>query len=60
MSGYRCYFLDNSDRIAACQKLACEDDIQAQENAYRLLVGSSHAAVEIWQFDRKVYRADRG
>ena len=56
---YRCYFLDDSDRVTACEKIPGDHDAQASECADGLLAAGAHAAVEVWELARKVYRADR-
>jgi hypothetical protein len=59
MVSYRCYFLDFTNHVAASQAIHCEDDGEAQTRADALLADSVHAGIEVWQLERKVYRADK-
>jgi hypothetical protein len=59
VASYRCYFLDFRGRVASSQAIQCEDDSEAQIRADELLVDSIHAGIEVWDLDRRVYRADK-
>ena len=57
MSSYRYIFLDSSDHVADFHVIACETDTQAQARADRLLAAYDYRGIEVWDRDRKVYRA---
>ena len=50
MSNYRCYFLD-------FRLIECETDSQGQARADRLLAVCGYPGIEVWDRDRRVYRA---
>ena len=54
---YRVYFLDSGEHVAATDVIECDTDNQAQARADLLLAGSGYPGIEIWDRDRKVYRA---
>jgi hypothetical protein len=56
---YRYYFLDASDHVSATGLADCETDEQVQARADRLLAGSDHAGIEVWDGGRHIYRADK-
>jgi hypothetical protein len=57
MSSYRYLFLGSSDLVADCHLIESEADIQAQARADRLLAVGDSPGIEVWDRDRKVYRA---
>jgi hypothetical protein len=57
MSSYRYYFLDSADHIADFHLIECETDRQAQTRADRLLAACGYPGIEVWDCDRRVYRA---
>jgi hypothetical protein len=54
---YRFYFLDAADRVAAAEVFHCANDVDAQARADKLLTGSIHPAIEVWDRIQVVYRA---
>ena len=54
---YRYYFLDSADHIADFHLIQCETDSQAQVRADRLLAACGYPSIEVWDCDRRVYRA---
>jgi hypothetical protein len=56
---YRYYFLDPADHVSATGLIDCETDDQLQAHAHRLLAGSDHAGIEVWDGGRHVYRVDK-
>jgi hypothetical protein len=54
---YRFYYLDARDRVAAAEVFHCDNDIDAQARADRLLTGSIHPGIEVWDRIQVVYRA---
>ena len=57
MSRYRYHFLDSADHVADFHVIECETDSQAQVRADRLLAAYGYPGIEVWDRDRKVYRA---
>ena len=57
MSSYRYHFLDSADHIAEFHLIECETDRQAQTRADRLLAAGAYPGIEVWDRDRRVYRA---
>jgi len=57
MSRYRYYFLDSADHITDFHLIECETDGQAQVRADRLLAACGYPGIEVWDRDRRVYRA---
>ena len=57
MPSYRYYFLDSAGHIADFHLIECETDNQAQVRADRLLAACGYPGIEVWDRDRKVYRA---
>jgi hypothetical protein len=55
--GYRCYFLDSADHVAATDVIECETDACARARADVLLAACDYPGIEVWDRDRKVYRA---
>jgi hypothetical protein len=54
---YRCYFLDSADRVAATDLIACDTDAEAQARADIRLEAGDYPGIEVWDRDRRVYRA---
>jgi hypothetical protein len=54
---YRVYFLDSGDHVAANDLIECETDDQARGRGALILLGSDDPGIEIWDRDRRVYRA---
>jgi hypothetical protein len=59
MSMYRYYFLDAADHVSATGLIDCETGEQVQARADRMLAGSDHAGIDVWDGGRRVYRADK-
>jgi hypothetical protein len=56
MATYRCYFLDDQDRIQLGENLECNDLEDAITTAHEMLVGRPHYhSVELWQGSLRVY-----
>jgi hypothetical protein len=58
---YRCYLLDNQNRISGVHELDAASDIAASERARTVLAGEPQhfTAVEVWNGARKVDYAAR-
>jgi hypothetical protein len=57
MHPYRCYFLNEADRIVNVEIGSCRDDAQAHDWGMALLrKRPRYPAVEIWDLERKVGR----
>ena len=54
---YRFYYLDAADRVAAAEVFHCDNDVDAQARAEKLLTGSIHPGIEVWDRIQVVYRA---
>jgi len=59
MAVYRYYFLDTADHVISTGLIDCDTDDQAQANAHRMLAGSDHAAIEVWDGSRQVHYENR-
>ena len=57
MPSYRYCFLDSADHITDFQMIESETDSQARIRADRLLGAFGCAGIEVWECDRRVYRA---
>ena len=57
MSSYRYILLDSADHVADYHVIESETDRQAQARADRLLAAYDYRGIEVWDRDRKVYRA---
>ena len=57
MPRYRYCFLDSADHVADFHLIESETDSQARVRADRLLAACEHHSIEVWDRDRKVYRA---
>ncbi|HJR22701.1 MAG TPA: hypothetical protein VJ822_13820 [Dongiaceae bacterium] len=53
---YRCYFIDDHDRIQSYEQIECEDDAQAALKAQALLAASHFPSAELWLGKRIVGR----
>jgi hypothetical protein len=51
---YRCYFIDDHDRIQSYEQIECEDDVQAALKAQALLAASHFTSAELWSGKRIV------
>jgi hypothetical protein len=56
---YRVYFLDSGDHVASTDVIRCDTDNQAQARADIILIGCGYPAIEVWDRDRMVYRAQK-
>ena len=54
---YRCYFLGSADHVAAIDVIDCDTDAQAQARADVMLAACGYPGIEVWDRDRRVYRA---
>jgi hypothetical protein len=57
--GYRCYYLDSADHVAATELIDCDTDILAAARADGLLAACAHSGIEVWDRGRRVYYARR-
>ena len=57
MPSYRCYYLNADDHVAATDFIACDTDAQVGARADRLLAACGYPSIEVWDRDRRVYRA---
>ena len=59
MPSYSCYFLDAADHVTHFNLIECEADPQAQVRADRKLAASRYPGIELWDCERRVYRAQK-
>jgi hypothetical protein len=57
---YRCYFIDQNDRIKGVEQIDCKDDAEAALKAEQLLTPSIYQTAELWQGARLVGRWGNG
>ena len=53
-NSYRCYFMDQSDRIRSFEQIECADDAAAVLKVHELLATSNYNIAELWQGKRLV------
>jgi hypothetical protein len=59
MSSFRFCFLDSIGCVSDFHLIECETDSQAQTRADRLLAAYGYLSIEVWDRDRRVYRAQK-
>ena len=59
MAAYRCYYVNDQDRIVGMDALVAQDDDEAIETAKRLLAARAdriYFGCELWEGSRRVWR----
>jgi hypothetical protein len=59
MASYRYYFLDATDHVTSTGLIECDTDSEAQICADRLLAGSNHEGIEVWNGSRQIHYAQK-
>jgi len=54
MTAYRCYLLDDDEKIKKSEIIECLTDAAALEEAVRKFVSDGYPIIEIWEKERRI------